>query len=91
MAHNRLPRIWGVSWEWEGKCGYDGEDYDDNFGGSDGGDDHGLRLSKTDFNLQIKNFLCKAMRWLKIMSNNIFILTVFVSVFPFEIYLMKLS
>lgn len=29
-----------VSWEWEGKCGYGGEDYDDNFGGSDGGDDH---------------------------------------------------
>lgn len=90
MAHNRLSCIWGVSWEWEGKCGYGGEDYDDNFGGSDGGDDHGLDWVRQASNLQIKNFLCKA-RWLKIMSNNIFILTVFVSAFPFEIYLMKLS
>ena len=56
MAHNRLSRIWGVSREWKGKCGYDGEDYDDNFGGCDGGDEHGLRLSKRSFNLHSKIF-----------------------------------
>ena len=91
MSHNRLSHIWGVSWEWKGKCGYDSEDYDDNFGRSDGGDDHGLRLSKRyRFQFANQNFMSKAMRWLKITSNNDFILTLFISAFHFEIYLMKL-
>ena len=50
--------IWGVSREWKGKCGYDGEDYDDNFGRCDGGDEHNDSSRDGDVCLHLLGSLC---------------------------------
>lgn len=88
MVYNRFSNIWGGSWEWERNSSEGADNYDNGGGGGGrGGDnDHGLNFGFRDigFILQVKTFLCMAMRWLesriKIMSN-VFLLLFYLQVF----------